>query len=73
MAFQSPGEPDFDLQMRSLAEQAQQYLDVDRSARRAEPALLDFLRPLVQHIESLGRAVTENTMAIMRIEESKTL
>jgi GrpE len=63
-------EPDFDLQMRSLAEEAQQCLDVDRPEKRSEPALLDFLRPLVQHIESLGRAITENTMAIMRIEET---
>ena len=63
-------EPDFDLQMRSLAEEAQQCLDVDRPGKRPEPALLDFLRPLVQHIESLGRAITENTMAIMRIEET---
>ena len=63
-------EPDFDLQMRSLAEEAQQNLDADRPGKRSEPALLDFLRPLIQHIESLGRAVTENTMAIMRIEET---
>lgn len=63
-------EPDFDLQMRSLAEEAQHFLDVDRPGKRPEPALLDFLRPLVQHIESLGRAITENTMAIMRIEET---
>jgi hypothetical protein len=63
-------EPDFDLQMRSLAEEAQQFLDVDRTGKRAEPALLEFIRPLIQHIESLGRAVTENTMAIMRIEET---
>ena len=63
-------EPDFDLQMRSLAEEAQQRLDADRPGKHAEPALLDFLRPLIQHIESLGRAVTENTMAIMRIEET---
>jgi hypothetical protein len=63
-------EPDFDLQMRSLAEEAQQFLDVTPSGKRPEPALVDFLRPLVQHMESLGRAVTENTMAIMRIEET---
>jgi len=63
-------EPDFDLQMRSLAEEAQQSLDADRSGKRSEPALVDFLRPLIQHIESLGRAITENTMAIMRIEET---
>jgi len=62
-------EPDFDLQMRSLAEEAER-LDVDRVEKRSEPALMDFLRPLIQHIESLGRAVTENTMAIMRIEET---
>jgi hypothetical protein len=54
--------------MRSLAEEAQQFLDV--GAKRPEPALSDFLRPLVQHMESLGRAVTENTMAVMRIEET---
>lgn len=63
-------EPDFDLQMRSLAEEAQQFLDVDRPGKRPESTLIDFLRPLVQHIESLGRAITENTMAIMRIEET---
>ena len=59
-------EPDFDLQMKSLAEEALQ--DADKSGKR--PDLLEFLRPLVQHIESLGRAITENTMAIMRIEET---
>ena len=82
-------EPDFDLQMRSLAEEAQQRLDVDvkvdvvdvdvsrpldleggHSPKIAEPALLDFLRPLVNHMGSLQRAITENTMAIMRIEET---
>jgi hypothetical protein len=67
--FTAP-EPDFDLQMKSLAEEAQQFLDVTPSGKRPEPALIDFLRPLVQHIESLGRSVTENTMAIMRIEET---
>jgi hypothetical protein len=56
--------------MRSLAEEAQQSLDVDRPGKRPEPALLDFLRPVVQQIESLRRAITENTMAIMRIEET---
>jgi len=63
-------EPDFDLQMRSLAEEAQQCMDVDRPERRVEPALTEVLRPLIQHVESLGRAITENTMAIMRIEET---
>ena len=63
-------EPDFDLQMRSLAEEAQQNLDTDRSGKRTDTALVDILRPLVQHVESLGRAITENTMAIMRIEET---
>jgi hypothetical protein len=64
-------EPDFDLQMRSLAEEAQQFLDVDRpGGKRPEPALLDFLRPLLQQMESLGRGIKENTMAIMRIEET---
>jgi len=63
-------EPDFELQMRSLAEEAQQLIEVDRPEKRTEPALYDVLRPLVQHIESLGRAITENTMAIMRIEET---
>jgi len=63
-------EPDFDLQMRSLAEEARQFLDVTPPGRRPEPALIDFLSPLVQRMESLGRAVTENTMAIMRIEET---
>ncbi|HEX4085705.1 MAG TPA: nucleotide exchange factor GrpE [Chthoniobacteraceae bacterium] len=61
-------EPDFDLQMKSLAEEAQQFLDADRPGKRSD--LLEFLRPLVQHIESLGRAITENTMAVMRIEET---
>jgi hypothetical protein len=63
-------EPDFDLQMRSLAEEAQQCIDVETAGKRTVPAIIDILRPLVQHIESLGRAVTENTMAIMRIEET---
>jgi hypothetical protein len=63
-------EPDFDLQMRSLAEEAQQFLDVVPPGKRPEPTLIDFLSPLVQRMESLSRAVTENTMAIMRIEET---
>jgi GrpE protein len=63
-------EPDFDLQMRSLAEQAQQILDETPGRQRPEPAFSDFLKPLVQHIESLGRTVKDNTMAIMRIEET---
>jgi len=61
-------EPDFDLQMKSLAEEAQQFLDADRTGKRSD--LLEFLRPVVQNLESLGRAITENTMAIMRIEET---
>ena len=60
-------EPDFDLQMRSLAEEAQQLMD---GGKRPETGVVDILRPLVTHMESLGRAVTENTMAIMRIEET---
>jgi hypothetical protein len=56
--------------MRSLAEEAQQVLEVAPGGTRPEPASVDFLRPLVQHMESLGRAVKENTMAIMRIEET---
>jgi molecular chaperone GrpE (heat shock protein) len=63
-------EPDFDLQMRSLAEEAQHILDETPGRQRAEPAFTDFLKPLVQHIESLGRTVKDNTMAIMRIEET---
>lgn len=63
-------EPDFDLQMRSLAEEAQQVIDADIPGKPSEPALVDFLRPIVQHIESLARGVKENTMAIMRIEET---
>jgi molecular chaperone GrpE (heat shock protein) len=31
---------------------------------------VDFVTPIVQRLESLGRAITENTMAIMRIEET---
>ncbi|MGA3172387.1 MAG: hypothetical protein ABSE62_15400 [Chthoniobacteraceae bacterium] len=63
-------EPDFDLQMRSLAQEAQQFLDVDRPEKRSETALVDFIDPLVRRLESLNRAITENTMAIMRIEET---
>jgi hypothetical protein len=63
-------EPDFDLQMRSLAEEAQQFLDVSSTGKRPETALVDFLGPLIQRMEALNRAVTENTMAIMRIEET---
>jgi hypothetical protein len=63
-------EPDFDLQMRSLAEEAQHVLDGSPGSRRPEPAFVDFFRPLVQHIESLGRTIKDNTMAIMRIEET---
>jgi len=68
-SFMAP-EPDFDLQMRSLAEEAQQFLDVGTPGKRPETALVDFLGPLLQRMETLGRAVTENTMAIMRIEET---
>jgi len=63
-------EPDFDLQMRSLAEEAQQHADVEKPAEKLEPAVPEALRPLVAHLELLGRAVRENTMAIMRIDES---
>ena len=62
-------DPNFDLQMKSLADEAQQFLD-DRSGRRSQPSLLEFLRPLVQHMELLGRTMTENTMAINRLEET---
>jgi hypothetical protein len=68
-SFMAP-EPDFDLQMRSLAEEAQQFLDVGGPGKRPETALVDFLAPFIQRMETLGRAVTENTMAIMRIEET---
>jgi len=84
---QSPtaAEPDFDFQMRSLAEEAQQFLDVGEgtaavpaaasagSEKKGEPGLLDFLRPLLQRLESLGQIVTENTMAIMRLEEASAV
>ena len=63
-------EPDFDLQMRSLAEQAQQILEETPGRQRPEPAFTDFLRPLLQSIESLRQTVKDNTMAIMRIEET---
>jgi hypothetical protein len=63
-------EPDFDLQMRSLAEEAKQCQEGEAPGPRSDLALVDFLRPVVQHIESLGRAIKENTMAIMRIEET---
>ena len=63
-------EPDFDDQMRSLAEEAQQFLDVDHSSRPSATALVDFMHPLVQKLDGLRRSITENTMAIMRIEET---
>jgi molecular chaperone GrpE (heat shock protein) len=63
-------EPDFDLQMQSLAVEAQHIIDEAQVPRRREPALTDFLRPLAQHIENLSRSVKDNTMAIMRIEET---
>jgi hypothetical protein len=63
-------EPDFDLQMRSLAEEAQHVLDVPKGSNPSEPAFVDFFRPLVQHIESLSRTIKDNTLAIMRIEET---
>jgi len=57
--------------MRSLAEEAQHVLEVAPAGRsHPEPAFVDYFRPLIQHIESLGRAVKDNTMAIMRIEET---
>jgi hypothetical protein len=64
-------EPDFDLQMRSLAEEAQNLLDGDKATgKRSDAGAIEIIRPLIQHVESLGRAITENTMAIMRIEET---
>ena len=63
-------EPDFDLQMRSLAEEAQQFLDVTPAGKRPELSGVDILLPLMQKLDTLNRAVTENTMAIMRIEET---
>jgi len=66
-------EPDFDLQMRSLAEEAQHILDGSSgssASRHPESAFTDFFRPLAQQIESLNRTVKDNTMAIMRIEET---
>ncbi len=63
-------EPDFEIQMRSLAEEAQQFLDVAPPEKRSETALVDFLDPLLRRLDQLGRSITENTMAIMRIEET---
>jgi molecular chaperone GrpE (heat shock protein) len=64
-------EPDFEIQMKSLAEEAQQFLgDRPGAGRKSSPSFLEFLRPLVQHMESLSRAMTENTMAISRLEEA---
>jgi hypothetical protein len=63
-------EPDFELQMRSLAEQAQLRGDADKPDEIPEPVIPESLRPLMVHLESLGRMVRENTMAIMRVDES---
>ena len=65
-------EADFELQMQSLAEEAQQFLGSERPGgdKRQQPSFLEFLRPLVQHMETLSRAMTENTMAIARLEET---
>jgi molecular chaperone GrpE (heat shock protein) len=66
-----PQEPDFEIQMKSLAEEAQQFLgDRPGMGRKSQPSLLEFLRPLVQHMETLSRAMTENTMAVSRLEEA---
>lgn len=63
-------EPDFELQMQSLAEEAQQVLGERTGGKRQQPGFLEFFRPLVQHMETLSRAMTENTMAIARLEET---
>lgn len=69
----SAPEADFELQMQSLAEEAQQFLGGGERPvgdKRSQPSFLEFLRPLVLHMETLSRAMTENTMAIARLEET---
>jgi hypothetical protein len=68
-SFMAP-EPDFDLQMRSLAEEAQQFIDVGATGKRPEAALIDFLGPFIQRMDTLDRKITENTMAVIRMEET---
>ena len=68
-------DPEFEVQMKSLAEEAEQFLcgsDPARGERGkpSQPSLVEFLRPLVQHMETLGRVMTENTMAVARLEEA---
>lgn len=66
-------EPDFDLQMKSLASEAQQFLDDRAGCKKQQPSLLEFLRPLVQHMDLLSRTMTENTMALNRLEEATSV
>jgi hypothetical protein len=66
-------EPDFDLQMKSLADEAQQFLDDRSGCKKSQPNLLEFLRPLVQHMDLLSRTMTENTMALNRVEEATSV
>lgn len=63
-------EPDFELQMKSLAHEAEQFLDDRAGGKKQQLSLLEFFRPLIQHMELMSRAMTENTLAITRLEEA---
>lgn len=65
-----PDEADFENQMKSLAEEARNFLGDDLGERRNRSSMTEFLRPLMQHMNALNRVMTENTMAIARLEEA---
>ncbi len=58
---------DFELQMKALANEAQQRFSGER---RAQPNLAEMLKPFVLGIEALGRATAENTAAVARLEQA---
>lgn len=64
--------PDFEVRMKSLTTEAQQ-LRGDRADPKSPQHFLEMLRPIVIGIESLGRAMTENTIALERLESAAAL
>src|SRR5438874_1704234 len=64
-------ERDFDLQMKSLAAEAEHELD-DRDSSRIQACLVAALQPVVAAIEAIGNAVNENAAALQQLREHVT-
>jgi molecular chaperone GrpE (heat shock protein) len=62
-------EPDFDLQMKSLAAEAEQQREETRTEPHAQTDLAEALKPLVAGMDSLRRAIGENRAALERLRE----